>query len=224
MGILTLADFRTDLQSALGDRGIGNARLDRWINFGYLDLAGSVDFATMDANTSTNTVNATQTIAVATNALFIKFIKDTTSDALLAWTPSVELFRRNITPTAQPDSWTREGDSIYLHPVPDGVYALVQYYKKPPTVLSASGDKTVFADTWDDAVYNLAVHHALLVLNEEQRATVWLARAISYIGSRITEADYHGSSAGLGASLATGFANLQARLAAAQLGNIGAEQ
>jgi len=84
MGILTLANYRTEVQSALGDRGIGNTRLDQWINFGYLDLAGSVDFAVLDSNSSVNTINATQTIAVASDAAVIKFIKDTTSDNLLA--------------------------------------------------------------------------------------------------------------------------------------------
>jgi len=172
MGLLTLADFRIELQSALGDRGIDNTRLDQWINFGYLDLVGSVDFATLDSNSSVNTVNATQTVAVASNAAIIKFIKDTTSDNLLAWLPTIELFRRNITPTAQPTHWTREGDLIYLHPVPNGVFALSQFIKTPPTVLSAAGDLTVFIATWDDAVFTLAVHHALLALNEEQRATV----------------------------------------------------
>jgi len=132
--------------------------------------------------------------------------------------------RREITPTAAPLNWTREGNLIYLHPVPNGVYALSQFIKTPPTILSSSSATSVFIATWDNAILTLAVHHALLALGEEQRATVWLSRAVSYIGSKITEADLHIGSAGLGASLSTGFQNLQARLAAAQLGMAGVEQ
>ena len=43
MGLMTLADFQTDLQSALGDKGLANAKLNRWINAGYYDLAGAVE-------------------------------------------------------------------------------------------------------------------------------------------------------------------------------------
>jgi len=212
MGAIALSTYRSDLQSALGDRGLDNTRLDSWINQGYYDLAGAVDFEVMDTNSTVATVSSVQTITTPTNALIVKFLKDTTSDNLLGWLPKMELFRRAITPTAQPKYWTRHAASIYLSPVPDAAYNMFIVYKKPPTKLTAVGDVSTFADTWDTAVFQLAVHHALLALGEEQRAVAWLQRAILYIQSRMTETDLHAEASGLGASLPSGAAGLMRRL------------
>ena len=216
MGYMTLANFRTDVDSALGSKGIDNTRLDRWINFGYHDLGGSVDFESLETNTSTNTVSSTQTIAVPSLAEIVKLVKDTTNDKLLGWIPKAELFRRAITPTATPTNWTRHGDLIYFTPVPNAIIAMFIVYKIAPTRLTSSGAVTVFADIWDPAVFLLSVHHGLLALGQEARSASWLGRAISYIGSRITEVDMHATASGLGTSLPSGLQALQQRLAGLQ--------
>ena len=218
MGYMTLANFRTDVQSALGSKGIADGRLDRWINFGYHDLAGSVDFETLESETTTATVASTQTIAVPTGAEIIKLVKDTTNDSLLGWVPKTELFRRSITPTAVPEVWSRHGDLIYFAPVPNAIINMFIVHKNPPTRLTASGNTSTFPDIWDPAVFLLSVHHGLLALGEDQRSASWLGRAISYIGSRITEVDMHSQAAGLGASIPSGLQALQARLEGLQGG------
>ena len=212
MGYMTLADFRTDVQSALGSKGISDGRMDRWINFGYHDLGGSVDFETLESDTTTVTVSGTQTIAVPSGTEIIKLIKDTTNDTLLGWVPKTELCRRSITPTAIPEVWTRHGDLIYFAPVPNAIINMFIIHKDAPTRLTSVGSKTVFPDTWDPAVFLLSVHHGLLALGEDARSASWLGRAISYIGSRITEVDMHSQAAGLGASIPGGLQALQARL------------
>ncbi len=216
MGLLTLANFRTDLQSALGDRGITDGRLDRWINFGYLDLAGAVEFEILANDESIATTGSTQTITAPTNTLIIQFIKDTTSDNLLGWIPKQEMFRRAITPTDTPLNWTRHKTLIYLHPVPDGIFNLMVATMEPPAALSSASGVSLFPDTWDPAIFMLSVHHALLALGEEQRSSAWLARGITYIQSRITEQDLQSAGAGLGASIPSGMGALQARLSQAQ--------
>lgn len=216
MGYMTLANFRTDIESALGDRGIGSTRIDRWVNFGYHDLGGSVDFEVLEKNTTTATVDATQTIAVPTGTEIIKLIKDTTNDVLLGWLPKAELFRRSITPTAKPTHWTRHGNLIYLHPVPNAIINEFIIHKDAPARLTTSGATSVFSDIWDPAIFLLAVHQGLLALGEEQRSAAFLGRAISYIQSKITETDMHMEASGLGGSMPTGLQALQARLAAAQ--------
>ncbi len=216
MGLMSLDDLRTDVQSALGDKGITNSRLDRWINFGYLDLGGSVDFEILEGDTTTATSTGVQTIAVPTDTEIIKLIKDTTNDTLLGWIPKVEMFRRSITPTAVPINWTRHGNLIYLHPVPNGTINMFIVHKDAPAILSSGSDITVFADIWDPAVFLLAVHQGLLALGEDQRSASWLGRAISYIQSKITEVDMHVISSGLGASIPNGLVGLQSRLAGLQ--------
>jgi hypothetical protein len=216
MGYMTLDDFRTDVQSALGDRGFDNPRLDRWINYGYHDLAGSVDFEVLDDDETTATVDATQTIASPANSMVVKLIRNNTSDNLLGWVPKAELMRRSVTITSEPKNWTRHKDLIYLSPVPDGVYSLFVVFKTPPARFTTAVDVSVFPDIWDPAIFQLSVHHALLALGDEQRSVAWLSRAITYIQTRITEADLHAEASGLGASLPPSGANLQKRLASMQ--------
>lgn len=217
MGLLTLANFRTDVQGALGDRGISSSKLDRWINFGYLDLAGAVEFEVLTNDENVNTVDAIQFITAPTNTLIIQFLKDTTSDNLLEWVPKSELFRRAITPKGQPLFWTRHKGLIYLHPVPDKAYTLFISTLEPPAALSSVSDVSLFPDTWDPAIFMLSVHHALLAIGEETRSSAWLARAITYIQSRMTEQDMQTDAAGLGASIPnSGMVALQSRLQQAQ--------
>ena len=221
MGQLTLANFRTDVESALGDRSIGNTRVDRWINAGYLDVTGSVNFETLVNDTSTNTVGSTGTIAIPTDAEIVTFIKDTTNDNLLGWLPKNELFRRDATTEGTATHWTRHADLIYLRPVPSGVQAMFIAYKKSPALLASSGTTTDIPDIWDTAVFLMAVQHALLALGEEQRSASWLARGITYITSRITEEDIQSQAAGLGASIPSGIQALMSRLQSLQGGGGG---
>ena len=212
MAYMTLADYRTDLQSALGDKGIDNSRMDRWINFGYHDLAGSVDFEVTDQDETVATVQSTQTIAVPTGTEIVKLIKDTSNDALLGWIPKAEMFRRAVTPTGPPTHWSRHGNLIYFHPVPNAVINMFIIHKLAPDRMTNVADVSVFSDIWDPAIFLLTVHHGLLALGEDQRSASWLGRAISYIQTRMTEVDMHSQASGLGASIPTGMESLQNRL------------
>jgi len=218
MGYMTLDDYRTDVQSALGDRGFGNEKLDRWINYGYHDLAGSVDFEVLDDDETPATVAGTQTIDAPDNSMIVKLVRDTTSDNLLGWIPKAELFRRSTVTQGPPTSWTRHKDLIYLSPVPDAIYTLFVIFKTPPARFTVSTAVSVFPDIWDPAIFFLSVHHGLLAVGDEQRSAAWLSRAVTYIQTRMTEVDLHAEASGLGASLPSKGAALQSRLQGLQGG------
>ena len=212
MGLMTLDDFQEDLQSALGDRGITDGRLNRWINAGYYDLCGAVEFEVLTNSEKYDCTSSQSFVIAPANTLVIKLIRDMDNDLLLGWVPLVEYWRRSQGVTDEPTVWTRQEENVYLYPVPDGTYQLMFITIEPPAVLTGS-DKTVLPEIWDQAVFLLAGHFALLALGEEQRAIVWLGRAVTYIQSRMTEQDLQVDAGGLGASLpATGMAALQRRL------------
>lgn len=189
MGVMTLTNFRDDTQSALGDRGLGNTSLDRWINQAYLDIAGAVEFDILqEEDTAQSTVNGTVSVNVPTGAHKVKYVRNTTGDTLLEWVPVTELYRRSQT-SGTPIVWTQRKNLILFNPIPNAVLALRIGYRKSPTVLSAVGDVTVLPDYWDAPIFILAVHYGLLSRGEDQRAMVWLQRAAAYIQSRITEKD-----------------------------------
>lgn len=215
MGQLTLADFREDLQSALGDFNYSTGQLDRWINFGYLDLTGAVDFDILKNDESVNTVTDTVTITAPTNKLHIRLIHDTTSGNLLGWLPLEELMRRpQTTATGNVAThWTRHAGDIYLNPIPGtATKALWIVTTEPPAVLATSTAVTVLPDTWDPAVFQLAGHHAFMTLGQEQRSAAWLTRAVTYIQSRVTERAYQTDTQGMGADLPYGITALMNRI------------
>lgn len=189
MGLITLAQFRTDVQSALGDRGLVDATLDRWINLSYLDIGGAVEFEVLqEEDTAQSTVSGTVSVNVPTGAHKVKYVRNTTGNTLLEWVPKTEFYRRQQS-AGTPTAWTQHKALILLNPIPNAVLALRIGYRKSPTALSAVGDVTVIPDYWDAAIFLLAVHYGLLAKGEDNRAMVWLQRAASYIQSRITEND-----------------------------------
>ena len=198
MGLLTLVDFRDEIDVTFGERSLDTPHYDRWINFAYLDICTAVDFDILDAELSFNTADGTRNYnAPTTPYISIKHVRDTSSDYSLAWIPKEDFFRLTAADEGAPKRWTLHLDDIYLYPCPDGIYAVKAIYKQTPTILSEDGDVTVLQAGWDAAVTMLAVHYGYMALGEEQRAVVWYNRAISYIQSRMTEGGLQKGTPGL---------------------------
>jgi hypothetical protein len=219
MGVRQLVEFRSDVNFALGNVGRDNDWYDRRINDGYLDLCGAVDYSVLDAAATIPTVAAQNFVVAPASFLAIRNVRDTTNTKNLGFVPVTEYYRRPAV-AGIPTVWTVEGLNILLHPVPNGIFSLRVLYKDSPAILADEDDVTVLNSIWDVAVHYLAMHHALMNLGQELRAASFLARAISYIQSRITEADIVDGSLGLGASYPRGIEALQRRLAALQQGQV----
>lgn len=204
MGIVTFGEFRADVDSALGSKGFSLSTLGRWVNYGYLDLAGSVDFEATDTDQTINTTSGVSFVTVPAEATAVKLVKNSSADVLLEWLPKAEFFRRLSVTTGPPTHWTRHGSRIYLHPRPNGVIPLFVVFKRPPAPLVNSSDVTVFPSVWDPAVFMLATHHGMLATGDEVRASAWLARAMNYISSRITESDVGKTFRGLETAVSLG--------------------
>lgn len=200
MGFMTLADFRTDLQSSMGDRNIDSDRLDRWVNFGYIDISGAIEFEALEATTSRTTVATDSDVLVPDDLMIVKAVRDNTNDRLLGWIHKNEYFRRSAAVGGKPTHWTRHGNSILLHPVPAGAYQLDIIYQTFPSLLLGDADTTILPNMWDIAIHQLSVYHGLQSVGEEQRASLWYNRAVNYIQSRMTEDIHEATSAGLGLS------------------------
>lgn len=204
MGFMALSDFRTDVNTALGNRGLPNAQVDRWVNFGYLEVTSAVRFEVLDGTDTIATVMSQNYIVAPTEVQYIRLVRDTSNDYLLGWVPKNVYYMKLQATSDVPKVWTRDGLNILLHPVPDAAYNLDVVSKKTPTLLSGDGDVTVLSDAWDPVILALAIHYGLLTLNEEQRALVWLQRAVAYAASRLTEEDLEIETRGLENSLAPG--------------------
>lgn len=201
MGYMTLADFRADIDAALGNYSIAPTKLDRWINQAYMELAGGVNFEILvEEDTSQSTTPSIITVNVPIGAISVDLVRNTTDDKLLGWVALSEFWRLSQTPGV-PVKWCRRKNTILLNPVPNSVKALRILYRKYPTRFSAVGDLSVLPDTWDTAIYLLAAHYGLLARNEEQRAMIWLSRAATYIASRMTDEQLEYTTRGVGLNL-----------------------
>lgn len=202
MAYMLLSDFRTEVQSAIGDRGFTNSRLDRWINFGYLDLAGAIDFEELTDTAAFAGVIGQNNYPVPADARIVQLVINETDQRLLQFVDKSEFFRLERTVNAPPLKWTRVNDEILLNPTPDATDSFTIVYKKDPTRLINAADLIVLPDTWDAAVTILGTYHGLLAVGEEQRATQWFARAVNYIQSRITQEETFIRTPGLGLTYA----------------------
>jgi len=188
----------------LGNRGLANATLDRFINYAYLDIVGGVDFATFDATGDISVTAGDAVYDVPTGALVVQsvFAAGAAADTLLEFITKEEYYRRDRTTQGTPAYWTRIGDEVFLVPTPNGTDTLTILYKKSPTKLSATDSTTEIPEIWDPVVWLLACHYGFLAHGEEDRAMVFLQRASVYIQTKITEAEYYAQSLALGASQA----------------------
>jgi hypothetical protein len=197
MGVMTLSDFRSDIQQAMGNRGLGNPFLDRHINYGYQDVCGMVDFEELEEDAASSTTQGQVHVTMPATAWLIKVVRNTTDDTRLEWVPKTEFWRLSQA-GGIPTRWTRHKDQILLNPLPNVSKSLKIVYKKSPAILAAVTDMSVLPTTWDAAIFLFAAHFSLMALGEEQRAGAWFQRGIAYVQSRMTEGEVKESSAGLG--------------------------
>jgi len=193
MGVLTLLEIRTELDSTMGSRSnVDDARRDIWINLAYTDIASGIDFTELDDDFTFNTVQSQPNYPVPPDSLIIQLLRDEDNDNLLTWIPASEYFRLEITGTleAPPLRWTRRGDEFLLFPLPDAIISLKSYFKQTPPPLVGDGDVTILPPYVDNGVLLLGIAYGLLAVGEDQRATVWANRAITYLGSRLTGQDF----------------------------------
>ena len=188
---MSIANFRTDLSSLLGNRGISDARLNRWINHAYLDIAGGVDFAALeDIDTSVTGSSGTYFYTVPAGTMVIKAIYDEANDNLLGYVSMGEFWRRRTTVAGTMEVWTRIGTKFYVDPPPDGSDAITILRKSVPALLASDDpdtDTSAFPEIWDPVIYHLSGFYAFMALGEEQRAMIFKQSAIEYIQKRITE-------------------------------------
>lgn len=204
MGLLTGSEFSDDLQLMLGNRGFTPIQLLRWLNFGYFDVAGAIDFPELDLSTSPSLALNGNALPVPADAMVIKVIKDVTADVKLNWLPLDEFMRPKVS-SGQPIYWTRDGSTIHFRPslgkiVPAAPHSITIYYKKEPVAIT-SGTRSVFARTWDVAILKLAGSHALYSLGEEARGAALYNAAIAYMQTRLTEENLNALYRGLEPSL-----------------------
>ncbi len=199
MGILTLLQMRTELESTMGTRAnVDGDRRDLWINMAYTDIASGIDFTELDGEFDIPTVADQHNYTGPANPLIVQMVRDDDNNNLLTWIPETEYFRldRSVVKDA-PQRWTRRATEILVWPNPDAVYALVAYFKITVDALVADGDVTVLPPFVDNGLLLLGAAYGFLAVGEDQRGIIWANRAVNFLSSRLTGQDFSFLLAGL---------------------------
>lgn len=188
-GIKTLAVFRTDMESQLGNRAFGTTLIDQWVNGAYLELTGGIRFPELLENFPITQVVSQANYPGPTDSVGWESVYNATAGTVLERISRHDLFRRSTTDGVS-EAWTRDNDEIIFSPPPSATDTLNLLHYKQPSLLVASSDVTVIPAHWDYAVELLAVSKGLLHAVEEDRSAHWRNLAIQYIQSRLTEDDF----------------------------------
>ena len=190
MGVLTLIQIRTEVDSSMGNRtSVDDPRIDTWINLAYIDIASGIDFPELDGELVIPTVVGQNNYAGPVNPLVVDLVRDDTNENLLTWVPKNEYFRLNRSTNGPVKRWTRSATEILLFPPPSAIVSLTAFFKITPAILAVDGDVTILPGYVDNALILLAPAYGLLATGEDERAIVWLNRAINFLQSRLTNQD-----------------------------------
>jgi hypothetical protein len=191
VGILTLLQIRTEVDSIMGNRtGVDDPRLDTWINLAYTDVATGIDFEDLDLEETIATVIGDFEYAGPVSTLGIQLVRDEDNDNLLIWVPKQDYYRLSRAANGVPRKWTRRGSDILISPPADAAYDLTVLHKAAPAALVADGDITILPPYVDNALIFLGAAYGFMAVNEDQRAVLWLNRAINFLSSRLTDQDF----------------------------------
>lgn len=190
MGYMALSDFRSSVQSALGNRSLANASLDQYINFGYLDIAGAITFQVLNSEYSLTTLAANFSVDAPSNIFSVLHIRNVSNRKLLTWMPLPDLFRKiPLTPPGEVVGWNHYGSKIYLFPTADAVYTLNAFVRRSPDRLTDAADVSVLPDEFDTPILMMANYYGFLLNAEEERASYWLGLAINNLQAKLVESD-----------------------------------
>lgn len=211
MGSWTLADFRSELEEILGNRGIAPARMNRWINMGKREVESGVDIENTRVCRYFDTVAGQKRYSVEPEFLSVVSIVDETNDRIIVRSDVESLDIRNRQSAGAPEYWARRGVEVLIHPAPDAVYRIKATLILETLDLANDGDKTVFPAYWDNGILMASAHYAHSALGEDQRAELWFGRFLRYMQSRMMDSDFEGQSVSEPVRVARDFSDIRRR-------------
>jgi hypothetical protein len=185
MGFMTLLDFRTEIDAVLGSRVFVTARLTTWVNLGYYDVTGAIDFHELDIRDSFDTSVSDYDYSLPSGMREVLALYDADAKYGIREVNIAEFNRQDRSVTGPPKTWARHGDLLYLYPTPIDVREIDVYGRIDPEPLSVDGDVTLLSGVWDAPILMFAISHGLLSLNEDARAVVWYNRGVAYMQTRV---------------------------------------
>ncbi len=171
MGVETLSGFRESVNHALGEKRQGNERLDRWINDAHVELFAELEIHGRRSCGTTSTVVDQREYNLPTDFVALLVLKNLTSKKRIIKT-SLENFQLlSATTEGSPARYTRVGDLLSFHPLPNVIETVQMFYIREPNSLSAGTDVTELPAMYDRVIHLIGLRNALIDLQVDERAT-----------------------------------------------------
>jgi hypothetical protein len=171
-----LADMTNELHQMLARRNdVGQERLVRWINWGYINLARSVKMPELLGTALITTVVdqyqyvGSPVIASTRGASIVSTSWD--GGRPLDKTDLIG-YRSRPERSGLPDSYFRYNDIIVLHPTPDAEYEVFVDFRVRPLPLSADDHAPILGIEWIEAIVMNARRKAFGALLEFDKAAL----------------------------------------------------
>lgn len=175
MGLKTLAEFRGRLQFMLGNRGFEDSTLDNWINEGISDLTAQKDFDELTNVIEGEIPNGNSVVAWVGNPAIDGILELRTEDNLLTRIGFARFTQLDPTETSEhPLYWCRIDGLVTVWPKTKGVVKVAGIYLARHPTLSNPAEVTQIDARWDRVIELMAAHHALIDLEEADRAAYFL--------------------------------------------------
>lgn len=176
-GYKTLLQLRTDLLSALGNRGDATpAMLNSWINDAYLLIASGIKFNESQGTYTFNTVVGQPFYKMPAAVQFTTGVSmaDPTNYPFDGGVPlnkiDEQTYRRLPLLQDVPESYFRWNGMIVIYPTPAAVKAIVVEYRIRPVPLVQDTDSPILPNEWGRGLFLKAKSFAYADLEEADNA------------------------------------------------------
>lgn len=153
----TLLSLRTELFFQLGGRDdLTDDRLDKLINWAYLDLWSSLKLDESDASYGFSTVPAQPFYLVPPQVRSTRRAAIIDTSSVYGGTPlektDLSSYRQLEVASGIPQSYFRSNGVLVLYPTPDAVYSVAVDFRLRPLRLVEDTDSPILAEEWHETI------------------------------------------------------------------------
>lgn len=203
MGLLTLTDWRAELEGGLQRAGVSSTLQDKWVNQALKEFGYAFRFHELEASAEFSTVIGIGEYAIG-SGLAVDVSDFRYLEELWAIRPDSEsaykvrpetrgMYLTNIgvrldsTTYGTPVRYHRFGNKVILRPTPDAVMTLtMDYYKTIPRIVQPT-DTSPFHEDWDEAISIGALYRGFRHFGEFDRYQNVRNDFLGLVRSRSTE-------------------------------------
>lgn len=187
---LSLLDMREELVTLWGNReDVDGARVDRWINQAYLDLATMIKLPDLLVSLQLPLV-ASQPLYILPDVVFA-LVRVSVLDedyenyeGRLLEQVSVDGYRKLVTDEGMVSRYFRQGSLLGVWPTPDQMNNLALEFYMRPQPLVEDTDCSILPREWDEAILLGARYRGFDSLMEWENASVAENRYLQFIARR----------------------------------------